>query len=93
MAHPSAGLKKGAPPENPKALDAFDLVITTYALIQRLTWLQTHAWNYIILDEAQAIKNPGTKQARAVKKLISENRIIMTGTPIENRLSDLWVPV
>ncbi|MCP4575856.1 MAG: DEAD/DEAH box helicase [Deltaproteobacteria bacterium] len=90
VAHPSAGLKKGAPPKNPKALDAFDLVITTYALIQRLTWLQTHAWNYIILDEAQAIKNPGTKQARAIKKLNSENRIIMTGTPIENRLSDLW---
>lgn len=90
VAHPSAGLKKSAPPMDPKALDAFDLVITTYALIQRLTWLQTHAWNYIILDEAQAIKNPGTKQARAVKKLTSENRIIMTGTPIENRLSDLW---
>jgi len=90
VAHPSAGLKKGAPPKDPKALDAFDLVITTYALIQRLTWLQTHAWNYIILDEAQAIKNPGTKQARAIKKLNAENRIIMTGTPIENRLSDLW---
>jgi len=90
VAHPSAGLKKGDPPKDQKALDEFDLVITTYALIQRYSWLQTHAWNYIILDEAQAIKNPGTKQARAVKKLISNNRIIMTGTPIENRLSDLW---
>ncbi len=90
VAHPSVGLKKDSPPKDPKALDAFDLVITTYALIQRYSWLQTHIWNYIILDEAQAIKNPGTKQARAVKKLISSNRIIMTGTPIENRLSDLW---
>jgi len=90
VAHPSAGLKKGDPPGDPKALDAFDLVITTYALIQRLSWLQKHPWNYIILDEAQAIKNPGTKQARAIKKLISANRIVMTGTPIENRLSDLW---
>jgi len=90
VAHPSAGLKKNRPPKDQRALDAFDLVITTYALIQRHSWLQTHAWNYIILDEAQAIKNPGTKQARAVKKLISANRIIMTGTPIENRLSDLW---
>ena len=90
VAHPSAGLKKGDPPGDPEALDAFDLVITTYALIQRLSWLQNHAWNYIILDEAQAIKNPGTKQARAVKNLTSANRIIMTGTPIENRLSDLW---
>ena len=90
VAHPSAGLKKDEPPGDPNALDAFDLVITTYALIQRISWLQEHTWNYVILDEAQAIKNPGTKQARAVKKLISANRIIMTGTPIENRLSDLW---
>ncbi len=90
VAHPSAGLKKGDPPEDPEALDAFDLVITTYALIQRLSWLRNHTWQYIILDEAQAIKNPGTKQTRTVKKLKAQNRIIMTGTPIENRLSDLW---
>ena len=90
VAHPSAGLKKNSPPPGQKALDEFDIIITTYALIQRHSWFQTHTWNYIILDEAQAIKNPGTKQARIVKKLISSNRIIMTGTPIENRLSDLW---
>ncbi len=90
VAHPSAGLKKNVPPKGPNDLDAFDLVITTYALIQRYPWLQGHIWNYIILDEAQAIKNPGTNQSRAVKKLTSANRIIMTGTPIENRLSDLW---
>ena len=90
VAHPSAGLKKNRPPKGGKALDQFDLVITTYALIQRYSWLQDHAWHYIILDEAQAIKNPGTKQSRAVKKLISTNRIIMTGTPVENRLSDIW---
>jgi len=90
VAHPSAGLKKNNPPKGRKALDQFDLVITTYALIQRYSWLQDHVWHYIILDEAQAIKNPGTKQSRAVKKLVSTNRIIMTGTPVENRLSDLW---
>ena len=44
----------------------------------------------MILDEAQAIKNPGTKQTRSVKKLKAANRIVMTGTPVENRLSDLW---
>ena len=44
----------------------------------------------MILDEAQAIKNPGTKQTKAVKKLKAANRIVMTGTPVENRLSDLW---
>jgi len=52
--------------------------------------LQTYRWKYVILDEAQAIKNPGTKQTKAVKKLIAANRIVMTGTPVENRLSDLW---
>src|SRR5881409_2777889 len=43
-----------------------------------------------MLDEAQAIKNPGTQQTRAVKKLQAANRIVLTGTPVENRLSDLW---
>ncbi len=90
VAHTSFGLKTGGAQGTQKDLNAFDLVITTYALIQRYSWLQKHGWNYVILDEAQAIKNPGTKQSRAVKKLIAENRIIMTGTPIENRLSDLW---
>ncbi len=90
IAHPGADLKKGSSPKNKKSLNSFDLCITTYALVQRLKWLKDYSWNYIILDEAQAIKNPGTKQARAIKGLTSSNRIIMTGTPIENRLSDLW---
>ncbi len=76
--------------KNKKELDAIDLVITSYALAKRYEWLGDYHWNYVILDEAQAIKNPGTKQTRAVKKLKSGNRIIMTGTPVENRISDLW---
>jgi len=71
-------------------MNAWDLVITTYALVQRYDRLRSHAWRYVILDEAQVIKNPGTKQTRAVKELNAENRIIMTGTPVENRLADLW---
>jgi len=59
-------------------------------MVQRDELLQTFPWDYVILDEAQAIKNPGTKQARAVKKLPANNRIVLTGTPVENRLSDLW---
>lgn len=90
IAHPGGDLKKNREPMDKKSLDAFDLMITTYALIQRYTWLQSHPWNYVILDEAQAIKNAGTKQSRSIKNLTSRNRIIMTGTPIENRLSDLW---
>ncbi len=90
IAHPGAGLKKGSDAKSKKSLNGVDLCITTYALVQRLGWLKDYAWNTIILDEAQAIKNPGTKQAKAIKNLASQNRIIMTGTPIENRLSDLW---
>jgi len=90
IAHPGADLKKGSAPADKESLHTVDLCITTYALVQRLKWLQDYSWNYIILDEAQAIKNPGTKQARAIKGLTASNRIIMTGTPIENRLSDLW---
>ncbi|MCD6353904.1 MAG: DEAD/DEAH box helicase, partial [Proteobacteria bacterium] len=90
IAHPGASSGKNSVVKDKKSLDTFDLVITTYALVQRYEWLQSYSWNYIILDEAQAIKNPGTKQARAIKKLTSHNRIIMTGTPIENRLTDIW---
>jgi non-specific serine/threonine protein kinase len=90
VAHPGSNSEATAHVKNKASLDAYDLVITTYGLIQKYEWLQSQSWNYIILDEAQAIKNPGTKQARAVKHLNCHNRIIMTGTPIENRLSDLW---
>lgn len=88
VAHPDMQLSKSV--EKPESLDKTDLVITTYSLVQKYQWLHSCNWNYIVLDEAQAIKNPGTKQTRAVKKLSAENRIVMTGTPIENRLSDLW---
>ncbi len=90
VAHPGANPASKTAAKDKQSLDAFDLVITTYALAQKYEWLQSHAWNYIILDEAQAIKNPGTRQAKSVKNFSSRNRIIMTGTPIENRLSDLW---
>ena len=71
-------------------LRATDLVITTYALVTRLSWLTEQSWRMVALDEAQAIKNPGTRQTRAVKKLRTDRRIAMTGTPVENRLGDLW---
>jgi non-specific serine/threonine protein kinase len=76
-----------------EALDIMDdkfLVITTYGMAVRLEALKTRTWDCLILDEAQAIKNPGTKQTRAIKEIPAKMRIAMTGTPIENRLSDLW---
>ena len=67
-----------------------DYVITTYSMIVKMEWLSKISWNLLILDEAQAIKNVGTKQAKAIKLLKSQSRIALTGTPIENRLFDLW---
>lgn len=66
------------------------LTITTYGMAARMKQLQEITWTCVILDEAQAIKNPGTKQTKEIKKLSSEMRIVMTGTPIENDLTNLW---
>jgi superfamily II DNA or RNA helicase len=67
-----------------------DLLITTYSMVPRLEWLCSIAWNWVVLDEAQAIKNPTARQTRAVKKLNGNVRVALTGTPVENRLGDLW---
>ncbi len=88
--HPDLHKPAKVPELDQNQLAELDLVITTYALTQRYQWIQEASWHYIILDEAQAIKNPGTKQTKAIKKLTAINRIAMTGTPVENRLSDLW---
>ncbi|MEO7037171.1 MAG: DEAD/DEAH box helicase [Polyangiaceae bacterium] len=84
-----------SPPEDVKraleqATPQIDLVITTYGGAQRLLWLAERTWHLLILDEAQAIKNPGARQTRAVKAFQARARIALTGTPIENRLGDLW---
>ena len=71
-------------------LTGTDLVVTTYAMLVRQPWLAEMSWRLVILDEAQAIRNPGTRQSRAVRKLSARARIALTGTPVENRLGDLW---
>ena len=72
-------------------LGAADLVITTYGLLSReVDTLQQVRWGVLVLDEAQAVKNPNTKGARAVRRLGARQRLALTGTPIENRLSELW---
>jgi len=68
-----------------------DLVISTYALAHRdEDALSAVHWQHVVLDEAQNIKNPAAKQTQAIKKLESAHRIALTGTPVENRLSELW---
>ena len=90
-AHPS---ETDADLASPKALDGelagIDVALTTYGMITRSAALRSRRWRLVVLDEAQAIKNPGARQTRAVKQLESAGRIALTGTPVENRLSDLW---
>ena len=73
-----------------RRLAGVDLAVTTYAMLPRQPWLADVQWRLVILDEAQAIKNPATRQSRAVRALPGKARIALTGTPIENRLGDLW---
>jgi non-specific serine/threonine protein kinase len=73
-----------------EALAAVDLAVSTYSMLARQKWLYEVHWRLVIIDEAQAIKNPGTGQTRAVKKLPALARVALTGTPVENRLGDLW---
>lgn len=75
---------------DPERLRPFDLVITSYSMSTRMDWLQEIGWSRIVLDEAQNIKNPGSRQSRAARKLKAPAKIALTGTPIENSLSDLW---
>ena len=72
-------------------LDGYDVVITSYPLIRRdISFYTAHDFRYCILDEAQHIKNPASRNARSVKLIKAETRFALTGTPIENNLFELW---
>jgi hypothetical protein len=90
IAHPSALSSVDLQSLNPERLHEFDLVITSYGSLLRLPWMAEVSWRLLVLDEAQAIKNPDAKQTRAVKTLKAAARVALTGTPVENRLGDLW---
>ena len=73
------------------AVSGVDVVVSTYGLVYRdFEHLSAVSWHRIALDEAQNIKNPAAKQSAAVRKLKSTQRVSLTGTPLENRLSELW---
>lgn len=73
-----------------ETLVGVDAVVTSYSLARTAKWMAEFDWNLVILDEAQAIKNSSSAQTRAIKKLRSDCRIALTGTPVENHLGDLW---
>lgn len=73
-----------------RQLARYDVVITTYTLVRREQWPRQVDWRLVVLDEAQAIRNAGSAQSKAVRQLRSAGRVILTGTPVENHLGDLW---
>ncbi|MBF6219655.1 DEAD/DEAH box helicase [Nocardia abscessus] len=86
--HHGAGRRAGA--ELDETVAAADLVVTTYALLARdAEELGRQHWARVVLDEAQHIKNAGTRQARAARSLRARHRLALTGTPVENRLEEL----
>ncbi|MBA3721573.1 MAG: DEAD/DEAH box helicase family protein [Parachlamydiaceae bacterium] len=72
-------------------INQYDVIVTSYTLLQKdIEFYKTIPFNYAILDEAQHIKNRGTRNAQSVKMLQAAHRLILTGTPIENSLDELW---
>ena len=90
IAHPSAMAQEELRMLDVDRLAGIDLVITSYGTLMRLPNLLKMHWHLAVADEAQALKNPSAKQTKAVKQLDARARIALTGTPVENRLSDLW---
>lgn len=90
IAHPCELPREALRALDAAALRETDLVITSYGTLLRLPNLLEVRWRLVVADEAQAIKNPGAKQTKQVKKLQADSRLALTGTPVENRLSDLW---
>jgi superfamily II DNA or RNA helicase len=84
-------------PDRPATRRAFKpgtVTVTSYALLRRdIGMLEDIDWDVVVFDEAQQIKNPSSKGARAARSLPARTRVAMTGTPIENRLSELWAIV
>lgn len=81
-------------PKDLSILKEFDIVLTTYGIVRNDIDLLVHyKFFYLILDESQYIKNPNSKIYKAVNQLKSKHRLVLTGTPIENSLTDLWAQI
>jgi superfamily II DNA or RNA helicase len=90
IAHPSAMTAADLKALNRDRIGGVDLVITSYGSLLRVPFLLDTPWRLAILDEAQAIKTPAARQTLAAKRIDARSRIALSGTPVENRLGDLW---
>jgi superfamily II DNA or RNA helicase len=90
IAHPSALAAADLMTLAPGRLQDVDLVITSYGSLLRIPWIAEASWRLVVIDEAQAIKNPGAKQTLVAKQLKAQAKFALTGTPVENRIGDLW---
>ena len=77
--------------KDPAIFSEYDLILSSYGIVrQDIKVMSGFPFHYVVLDEAQNIKNPGSKTAKAVRKLTSRHRLALTGTPVENTIMDLW---
>jgi hypothetical protein len=90
IAHPSALTASELKTLSAERLQDTDVVITSYGSLLRMPWIVERTWRLVVLDEAQAIKNAESKQTRISKQLRGRAKLALTGTPVENRLGDLW---
>ena len=80
--------------EHIKAFPLYDIVITGYATLRNdIEYLSAYTFNYIVLDESQTIKNPASKTYQSIMELKCRHRLALTGTPLENSLSDIWAQI
>jgi len=83
-----SGVNRSKDPQN---FNSHDLILTSYGIArQDMDILKGFPFHYVILDESQMIKNPDSKTAKAIRKLVSRHRLSLTGTPIENTVMDIW---
>jgi non-specific serine/threonine protein kinase len=90
FAHPSVLTKEEIARLGPAAYEAYDVVVVSYAGVRRVPGLAETEWGLLVLDEAQAVKNPAAQTTQAARALRCRARLLLTGTPVENRLQDLW---
>jgi hypothetical protein len=91
VVHHGAERSRGDDSDDEGRLAEADVVVTTYGLLPRdLVHLAEINWSTVVLDEAQMIKNPATHAARAARRLRAGQKVALTGTPVENRLAELW---